>query len=119
VRRLCSRRRGVSARRERSPSTIRIRGMSNAAASSEPQKLIFEQAFEGLFLLGLKEHLSPELKEKLRGRGLDLDRPLLPAYPYPVWHGALDEAVAHLWPDLPHEEGYRRIGRRVVEGYRS
>ena len=83
------------------------------------QQLIFAHAVEGLFLLGLREHLTPGFRERLRAHGLDLDRPLLPAYPYSVWHPALHEAVLHVWPDLPLEQGYHQLGRKIVLGYQG
>jgi uncharacterized protein (TIGR02265 family) len=91
--------------------------MSNGA--QPPQQLIFENAVEGLFLHGLRQHLTPAFKERLRAQGLDLDRPLLPAYPYAVWHRVLHEAVLHVWPELPLEQGYHQLGRQVVLGYRE
>ncbi len=82
-------------------------------------KLIFDHTIEGLFLKGLTGQVTPRLKEKLRQAGLDLDRPLLPAYPFEVWRKCIGLTADELFPGLPEQEAWRRLGERLVEGYRE
>ncbi|MFZ5444367.1 MAG: DUF2378 family protein [Myxococcota bacterium] len=70
--------------------------------------------FEGLFVRALK--VDGPFKERLRAKGFDLDRPQL-RYPVTVWEDCIDVAVAELYPGVPRDEGWRRIGRRFIEGY--
>lgn len=71
--------------------------------------------FEGLFVRALAVKPGP-LKDKLRGAGFDLDRPL-PRYPVTVWEACVDVTVGELFPGVSRAEGWRRIGRRFIEGY--
>ena len=40
------------------------------------EELVFQQAVEGLFVVGLRGMISPVLKNKLKAGGLDLSRKL-------------------------------------------
>ncbi|HEX8701438.1 MAG TPA: DUF2378 family protein [Myxococcaceae bacterium] len=82
-------------------------------------KLVFDHTVEGLFLRGLNGQVTPRLKEKLRQAGLDLDRPLLPAYPFEVWKRCIGLAAQELFPEASEPEAWRRLGERLVEGYRE
>jgi uncharacterized protein (TIGR02265 family) len=84
--------------------------------SSEPE-LVFEQAVEGLFLIGLKGQVAPALEARLRAAGLDLARPLAPAYTREAWHGFLRITVETLWPDEPPERAWHTLGRQLLEGF--
>lgn len=71
--------------------------------------------FEGLFVRALAVKAGP-LKDQLRRHGFDLDRPL-PRYPVTVWENCVDATAAELYPGVDRAEGWRRIGRRFIEGY--
>lgn len=86
---------------------------------ADDPKLIFDTAIEGLFLKALAGRLTPALVVELRRAGVDVEKPLLPAYPFEVWHAALHATVQALWPALPVNEGYRQLGRTLVLGYRE
>jgi uncharacterized protein (TIGR02265 family) len=81
------------------------------------QRVVFAPVVEGLLRHGLQGNVSPRLRERLRQAGLDLDRPLLPAYAVPLWMNCLRLIVEELYPELPPEEGFRRLATRHVEGY--
>ncbi|WP_257461715.1 DUF2378 family protein [Archangium lipolyticum] len=88
-----------------------------AEHSLAPQRrLVFEHTIEGLFRISLRHRLSALAWQSLREAGLDLSRPLAPAYPYETWKRALEISVADLYPFLPREEAWRRMGRDVVDG---
>jgi uncharacterized protein (TIGR02265 family) len=89
------------------------------ARADVSQRLIFAQAVEGLFLRGLVGRLTPALKAQLREVGVDVERPLLPAYPWAVWARGVGVVAAALHPGEPDEVGWRLIGERMVDGYRE
>ncbi|MCI0569427.1 MAG: DUF2378 family protein, partial [Myxococcaceae bacterium] len=84
---------------------------------SEP--VMFGQSVEALFFRAFTGELPRTCRERLRRVGIDLERPLLPAYPIDVWLAALDIAAEELLPELSRESAYREIGRRVVKAYTS
>jgi uncharacterized protein (TIGR02265 family) len=78
--------------------------------------LVFEHTIEGLFRFSLRNRLSVPAWQALREAGLDLSKPLLPAYTYETWRRVLEITVADLYPALPRPEGWRHLGRDVVNG---
>lgn len=81
------------------------------------QRQVYVQVVEGLLQHGLRGQVSPRLRERLRQVGVDLDRPLLPLYPVPLWARCLEMVVEEVYPGLPRAEGYARLARAHVEGY--
>lgn len=84
-----------------------------------PERLVYEHTIEGLFVRGLAGRVSPGLKERLRVVGVDLDRRLLPAYPFDTWSMCVRLAAQTLVPELPEEGAYRHLGERMVDGFRE
>jgi uncharacterized protein (TIGR02265 family) len=84
-----------------------------------PERLVYEHTMEGLFIRGLVGRVSPTLKERLRTVGLNLDRRLLPAYPFETWCSCVRLAAELLLAELPEEEAYHHLGERMVDGYRE
>ncbi|WP_426756626.1 DUF2378 family protein [Myxococcus sp. Y35] len=81
------------------------------------QRLVYVQVVEGLLEHGLRGRVSPRLKHRLRQAGIDLDRPLLPAYPVPLWERCLAVIIEETFPGVPREEAFRQLAERHVEGY--
>ncbi|MFP2903910.1 DUF2378 family protein [Pyxidicoccus sp. 3LFB2] len=81
------------------------------------QRLVYVQVVEGLLQHGLHGKVSPRLRQRLRKAGIDLDRPLLPAYPVPLWMHCLSVIVEETYPDMPREEGFRKLAEAHVQGY--
>ncbi|NNC16448.1 DUF2378 family protein [Corallococcus exiguus] len=81
------------------------------------QRQVYVQVVEGLLQHGLRGQVSPRLRERLRQAGVDLDRPLLPLYPVPLWARCLEIVVEEVYPGLPQAEGFARLARAHVEGY--
>lgn len=71
---------------------------------------------EGLFIKGLKGKLSRELIEQLKLRGLDLDKPLLPAYPRTVVTDVVLHTARSLYPDLSESDAMYQVGKHVTPG---
>jgi uncharacterized protein (TIGR02265 family) len=82
-----------------------------------PTELIeFSQSIEGLFIKGLGKEVTPQMKDQLRAKGLDLDKPLRPGYPAADFHKWVEYAALSVYPDERKEEALRRIGHRAVSG---
>jgi uncharacterized protein (TIGR02265 family) len=83
------------------------------------ERLVFDQTLEGLFIRGLSGQVTPGLKNHLRGVGVDLDRKLLPAYPFPIWCSCVRVAARELYGRMPQEAAYHQLGERMVDGFRT
>lgn len=89
----------------------------STAAKRGEAELVFQHAVEGLFLVGLKGQVTPPLQARLREAGLDLSRPLLPAYPRAAWNHFIQVTAETLWPTEPDERAYHALGRQLLLGY--
>lgn len=81
------------------------------------QRLVYVQVVEGLLQHALHGQISPRLHQRLKQVGVDLDRPLLPAYPVSLWGHCLSIIIEETYPDLAREEAYRRLAEAHVQGY--
>lgn len=81
------------------------------------ERVIFGNTVDSLYRRTLDGDLRPELRARLKGLGIDLDAPLLAAYPHAVWVACLDEVGRALHPDVPLDEARRRLACRMIEGY--
>lgn len=81
-----------------------------------PERLVFQQSFEGLFR-ALGNRLDERCAQRLRELGLDTNAPLAVAYPLEVWVEALKTAAETLAPGAPLDEAAAVVGRRFIEGY--
>ena len=71
---------------------------------------------EGLFVRALKERLTPALIQELRAAGLDVERPLLPAYSRAVVNATIGIVARALYPTVPIEEAWYQIGKQYLFG---
>lgn len=67
------------------------------------ERLMFDHVVEGMFHRALGKRLSAAGREQLRAAGLDLSKPLRPAYPMEQYFGFLEIAAkvcmqASRWP---------------------
>jgi uncharacterized protein (TIGR02265 family) len=86
---------------------------------AEPQQLIFSHSLQGLMSRAFPGGVPPELKAKLRTVGVDLDRPLLPAYPREAWARCIELGARHAFPREPRERSWHKMGERMVDGYQE
>lgn len=84
-----------------------------------PEQIVFAHTVEGLFVRALGGEVPPALRSQLRELGLDLTRKLLPAYPVPMWNQVLETTLATLYPGEPLPQSARKLGERMMEGYRN
>jgi uncharacterized protein (TIGR02265 family) len=91
-------------------------------SSSRPEpaeRLVYASVVEGLLRHGLRGQVTPRLTARLRQIGLDVERPLLPAYPVPLWFHCMWAIVEEVYPQLPPEQAFRLLAIRHAEGYGS
>ncbi|MBN1209822.1 MAG: DUF2378 family protein [Myxococcaceae bacterium] len=81
------------------------------------EPVAFDQLMEGLLLHAMKGRLDEGAQRRLRGLGVDLERPLLSAYPLMTLLETLRLCSDVLHPELPREEARYRLGARTLEGF--
>jgi uncharacterized protein (TIGR02265 family) len=81
------------------------------------EPVVFATSIESLFVRGLR--LSYGAREELRRMGLDVDRPLLPAYPLATWEAALRVATRDVFFGRAPEEARFELGRQMLRRYES
>lgn len=80
------------------------------------EQLWFDFTVEGIFVKGLGQRLTPELRSDLKTLGIDLDR-LGPAYPVATARKGLEAAWQRVFPELSKTDAFRELGRLSVQGY--
>lgn len=88
-------------------------------AASPDGQVVFSHSVESVFSRALGGEVPPALQDRLRKLGLDLSKPLLPAYPVPVWNQVLELTVATISPGEPVPQAACLLGERMMHGYRA
>jgi uncharacterized protein (TIGR02265 family) len=78
----------------------------------------FREAVDSLFSRGLRDRMTPQLKSALKPV-IDLDRPILPAYPAADVESMLGLVGEHLYPSLPVDRRMFVLGRLAFESFRT
>jgi uncharacterized protein (TIGR02265 family) len=81
-------------------------------------EIVFAHTVDGLFYRALKGKVSRQLKAELATLGLDLDKKAIDVE-RERWAPMLAATVKALYPSLPTDEGYFRLGRAAMDGYES
>lgn len=79
------------------------------------ERLFFAHTVEANFLRAFPP--TAAARARYAAAGLDLSRPLLPAYPYDVWRRCLAIQREEYFPGLEPEVAGRRQGARYVASY--
>ena len=83
------------------------------------EPLLFASAIEGTFVIGLKVHQLPELRQRLRDEArIDLQA-IAPAYPIDDFLRGVRLVQAELLPHLPGVEGERELGAISFRGWKN
>lgn len=80
------------------------------------ERVVFEHVIEGI-VRAFGPRLTTAIKSRWAALGIDLDRPLLPAYPLSRWAGGLDILRQEFCGQLPVEEGFYVLGQQYIDGY--
>jgi len=81
--------------------------------------LVYGHVVDSLYNTVLRDKVTPELRESLREAGIDLSRPILPAYTLAVFEDCLELTARALYPHLPLEAGLRALGEAQVDAFLS
>ena len=85
--------------------------------STTPEPLMFDHVVDGMFNKNLGKRLSAKAREELKAAGLDLSRPLKPAYPLADYFRFLEIAGRDLFPGRPTGEQMYELGLCFLDGY--
>jgi uncharacterized protein (TIGR02265 family) len=83
----------------------------------EQDKLEFQSSIEALFKVALADRITPELRARLKDAGLDLDRPLRPAYPAEAFARFLELAAEEVYPGQSSDAAFQALGRDFVSAF--
>jgi uncharacterized protein (TIGR02265 family) len=81
--------------------------------------LIFNHTFQGLFSRAFSQGVPAVLKNQLRGVGVDLDKPLLPAYPVKAWSQCISLCAPVAFPNELPSVAWHKLGERMIDGYQE
>lgn len=81
--------------------------------------VFFDHSVRGLFVHALGERLTPALRQQLAALGIDLEQPLLPAYPAELFRAAVELVGAALYPELPVPQVHFRMGAHALVGFQK
>lgn len=82
------------------------------------ERLVFNQAVEGLFHKALKDKVTDKLRQRLLNEAkVDLSKPLEPAMKITTWNKCVELCAQEMFPELPLELAIERIGYLLTKGY--
>lgn len=81
------------------------------------ERLEFAEGVQALFVHGLRNAMTVQLREKLRDSGIDVGKPLLPAYTAEVFARCVALAARELRPELAQADALHWLGERSYEGW--
>lgn len=84
---------------------------------SPDDHLVFSHTIDVLFRKTLVAHLTPDVEARLREVGINLSRPLEPAYPMRVFDDAMEVMAVHGMAHLEKGEALRKIGELQVDSF--
>lgn len=80
-------------------------------------RIWFPDAVESLWVKGLADRTTPQLRTELKQRGLDLGPPLLPGYPAELIAEVTHFAAPRMFPDLTPEVAIYRMGEIAIDQF--
>jgi uncharacterized protein (TIGR02265 family) len=86
--------------------------------SLSPEKRVFAQSVDALFIRALGPHLTREGRRQLKDVGVDLSEPLRPWYALEQWKAFLRVAASDVFPGLSEREAWSNLGERYLQGFR-
>jgi uncharacterized protein (TIGR02265 family) len=87
------------------------------AAPMTTEPLMFDHVVDGMFNKNLGKRLSTKARDELKAAGLDLSRPLRPAYPLTAYFAFLEIAGRDLFPGKKTPEQMYELGLCLLDGY--
>jgi uncharacterized protein (TIGR02265 family) len=81
--------------------------------------LIFNHTVQGLLSRAFPQGVPEALKKQLRAVGVDLDKPLLPAYPVETWSRCIELCAPFAFPLESPQVAWHKLGERMIDGYQE
>ena len=81
--------------------------------------LIFNHTVQGLLSRAFPQGVPAALKQQLRGVGVELDKPLLPAYPVQTWSRCIELCAPFAFPNESPQAAWFKLGERMIDGYQE
>ena len=82
------------------------------------EKLVYENAVEGLFIKGFGKQLSPTLKAAMKEVGIDVDAPLKTSYPGDIVNRCTQLLREHVFRhESDDAKAYAALGSKTLDGY--
>jgi uncharacterized protein (TIGR02265 family) len=85
--------------------------------ADQSEWVVFDHSFAAILERVPAGTLTTEVKAQLKAGGIDPDRRLLPAYPYPVWVQVTEILAKAVHPGADPATAHRRLGHLFLEGY--
>lgn len=82
-------------------------------------RVFFSHTVAAMFLEAFQPSRYPGLIQRFRELGLDVEKPLLPAYDYAIWRNCLEAQREFVFPQDSTEAAAREQGARYVAAYFS
>jgi uncharacterized protein (TIGR02265 family) len=85
---------------------------------AQPSKLlVYGPIVDSLFNGVLGDRVTPQLRERLRQAGLNLSRPVLPAYQLHQFEAFLEVTAHELYSDVPFDDALFSLGEAQVDAF--
>jgi uncharacterized protein (TIGR02265 family) len=85
---------------------------------SPVELLVFSHTVEALFVRAIGSRLTPQIRERLKAAGLDLER-IRPAYLLSDYDTFMEIAAEEVFAGMPTPDAFRKIGELIVKGYQQ
>ena len=86
---------------------------------SPPDHLVFSHTLEVLFRKTLAGLITPSIEARLCKVGVDLSKPLDPAYPMRVFDDAIEVIAVHAMSERAMADALRKVGELQVESFKQ
>lgn len=84
---------------------------------SPDDHVVFSHTIEVLFRKTLAAHITPAIEAKMKTAGIDLSKPLDPAYPLRIFDDAMEVVAVDGMRHLEKREALRKIGELQVASF--
>ena len=84
---------------------------------SPDDHVVFSHTIEVLFRKVLSPHVTPAIEAKLKTVGIDLSKPLDPAYPLRIFDAAIEVVAVEGMSHLDKRAALRKIGELQVDSF--
>jgi uncharacterized protein (TIGR02265 family) len=91
--------------------------MPSPDLKSPDSHLVFSQTVEAFLRDAFGDKMTPALQLKIKAVGIDLSKPLDPAYPLAIVEDAIELVAHEAFPALPRPQALVKLGRLQIEAF--